>query len=263
MLRRPPRFRPAANGASPAANSASPGGNSDSPGGNGDSTARSASARQRPAAPPAETAPPPPPAAAGRSSRRSSSGPPRAADRRACAAAPEVRRIGDLNLLLPPGLAAASPLAACLGSLQQQWRQEGHQAALWQAWPAIAGPQLAPHCHPLSLQARLLTVGAPPGPWLQALQYNRLQLLGALRAAGFSVRDLRFRQYHATPLPAPGSVVEAEVWARHPSRVDVHGLADCPGCARPAPAGEMAHWGHCGFCHRQRLADLLPPPAAG
>jgi len=77
------------------------------------------------------------------------------------------------------------------------------------------------------------------------------------------VRDLRFRQYHATPLPAPGSAAELEVWARHPSRVDVHGLADCPSCARPAPAGEMAHWGHCGFCRRQRLAALRPPPAAG
>lgn len=186
----------------------------------------------------------------------------RATDRRAGAAGPEVRRIGNLNLLLPPSLAAASPLAACLSSLQQQWRQQGHEAALWQAWPAIAGPQLAPHCRPLSLQARLLTVGAAPGPWLQALQYSKLQLLGALRAAGFPVRELRFRQYHATPLPPPGSATEAEVWARHPSRVDVHGLADCPSCARPAPAGEMAHWGHCGFCRRQRLAALRPPSAA-
>jgi predicted nucleic acid-binding Zn ribbon protein len=256
MLRRSPRSRPAGNGDSPARNG-------DSPAGSADSAARSDADRQRPAEPSADPAVPPPAAVGpGSSTRRSNGGPPRAAARRFSTATPEARRIGNLNLLLPPRLAVASPLAACLSSLQQQWRQEGHQAALWQAWPAIAGPQLAPHCRPLSLQARLLTVGAAPGPWLQALQYNKLQLLGSLRAAGFPVRDLRFRQYHATPLPAPGSAAEAEVWARHPSRVDVHGLADCPSCARPAPAGEMARWGHCGFCRRQRLAALLPPPPA-
>lgn len=178
--------------------------------------------------------------------------------------APIGRRIGPLSVLLPPPPPPASPLAACLVALEQQWREQGHQAALWQAWPAIAGPQLAPHCQPLTLQGQLLTVGAPPGPWLQALQYNKLQLLGALRAAGFAVRDLRFRQFHGTPLPAPGSLQEAEAWALHPSRVDVHGLADCPACGRPAPAGEMARWGHCGFCRRQELAAplaLMPPDA--
>ncbi len=167
----------------------------------------------------------------------------------------ENRRIGNLSLLLPSAPPPASPLAACLETLKQQWRQEGQIAALWQAWPAIAGPQLAPHCRPLQLQGDLLTVGAAPGPWLQALQYNRHQLLGSLRAAGFRLRDLRFRQVHPTTLPPPGSALEEQAWALHPSRVDVHGLADCPDCGRPAPAGEMARWGHCSFCRRQRLAQ--------
>ena len=167
----------------------------------------------------------------------------------------ENRRFGNLSLLLPPRRAPATPLAACLDGLQQEWKQEGRIAALWQAWPTIAGPQLAPHCRPLQLQGDLLTVGAAPGPWLQALQYNRHQLLGSLRGAGFSLRDLRFRQMHATPLPPPGSSQEEEAWALHPSRVDVHGLADCPACGRPAPAGEMARWGHCSFCRRQELAE--------
>jgi predicted nucleic acid-binding Zn ribbon protein len=100
----------------------------------------------------------------------------------------------------------------------------------------------------------VLTVGAPPGPWLQALQYNRHQLLGALRGAGFQLRDLRLQQHHAQPAPPPASLQEQEDWARHPSRIDVHGLADCPACGRPAPAGEMALWGHCSFCRRQDLA---------
>ena len=160
-----------------------------------------------------------------------------------------------VSLLLPPPRPAASPLSSCLEALQGEWRREGRLAALWQAWPAIAGPQLAPHCRPLQLQGDLLTVGAAPGPWLQALQYNRHQLLGALRGAGFALRDLRFRQAPPVTLPPPGSLLEAEVWALHPSRVDVHGLADCPVCGRPAPAGELARWGHCSFCRRQQLAD--------
>lgn len=185
--------------------------------------------------------------------------------RRAAAAGPsraESRRIGNLSLLLPPSPPPASPLAACLETVQQQWREGGRLAALWQAWPGIAGPQLAPHCRPLQLQGDLLTVGAAPGPWLQALQYNRHQLLGALRGAGFRLRDLRFRQVQPVVLPPPGSVLEQEVWALHPSRVDVHGLADCPACGRPAPAGELGLWGHCSFCRRQRLAEASLPVAA-
>ena len=166
----------------------------------------------------------------------------------------QTRRIGNLSVLLAAPKPPASAVASCLETLQQQWRRDGHLAALWQAWPRIAGAQLASHCRPLQLQGGLLTVGAAPGPWLQALQYHRHQLLGALRGAGFTVRDLRVQQHHATAIPAAGSSLEAEIWALHPSRIDVHGQADCPECRRPAPAGEMARWGHCSFCRRDWLA---------
>jgi predicted nucleic acid-binding Zn ribbon protein len=166
----------------------------------------------------------------------------------------EGRRFGALSLLLPSTPPPPRSLAGCLEQLQEGWRRDGHLAALWQAWPRIAGPQLAPHCRPLQLQGGVLTVGAPPGPWLQALQYNRHQLLGALRGAGFTVRDLRLRQYHPAAAVTPGSRDEADAWAVHPCRIDIHGLADCPACGRPAPAGEMARWGHCSFCRRSSLS---------
>ncbi len=168
------------------------------------------------------------------------------------------RRIGNLSLLLPPQPAPATPLARCLDQLQNDWKREGNLAALWQAWPTIAGPQLAAHCRPLQLQGGQLTVGAAPGSWLQALQYNRHQLLGAIRGAGFPVRDLRVRQHHPGPGSLPGCLNEAQVWAVHPSRIDVHGLAECPCCHRPAPAGEMARWGHCSFCRRSETSGRLP-----
>ena len=108
----------------------------------------------------------------------------------------QTRQIGNLSLLLPAPRPGARGLGSCLKALEKDWHRGGHLAALWQAWPTIAGPQLAPHCRPLRLQGGLLTVGAAPGPWLQALQYNRHQLIGALRAAGFSLRDLKIEQHY-------------------------------------------------------------------
>ena len=165
----------------------------------------------------------------------------------------QTRQIGNLSLLLPAPRPGASGLGSCLKALEKDWHRGGHLAALWQAWPKIAGPQLAPHCRPLRLQGGLLTVGASPGPWLQALQYNRHQLIGALRAAGFSLRDLKIEQHYSRAQATPGGEAEAQTWAVHPSRVDVHGMATCPSCGSPAPAGEMALWGHCSFCRRAQL----------
>lgn len=194
--------------------------------------------------------------------RVSSSGPQRATRRprrRATGPTFSVRRAHGVAYLVPTPPAAAAPLADCLRELQRSWQRDNPLAALWQAWPAIAGPQLAPHCRPLALRGGILTVGAAPGPWLQALLYNRPQLLGALRGAGFAVRDLRLQQHHPLPAPPPGSDLEEDVWACHPCRIDVHGLADCPLCRRPAPAGELARWGRCGFC----LLSVAPPGGEG
>ena len=163
------------------------------------------------------------------------------------------RRQGAITLLQPPPPAPAQALGSVLSELERHWRGEGHLAALWQAWPRIAGPQLAQHCRPLRLQGRRLTVGASHPQWLQALRFNRHQLLGALRAAGFAVQDIQIQQHHAEALPAPGSDQEAQAWAQHPSRVDVFGMASCPCCSRPAPAGELQRWSHCSLCERQRM----------
>ncbi len=168
------------------------------------------------------------------------------------------RRQGGVTVLLPPPRPPAEGVASCLDRLSQAWQRDGNLAALWQAWPRLAGPQLAPHCRPLRLQNGRLSVGAAPGPWLQALQYNRHQLLGALRAAGFAVREVKVEQHHANPLPPPGSSEAEEVWLHHPSRVDTHGMEACPRCGSPAPSGEIQLWGHCGFCRRDELSAVLP-----
>ena len=161
------------------------------------------------------------------------------------------RRQGEVNLLLPPPRPPAQGLGSVLAQLQRDWKGDGHLAALWQAWPRIAGPQLAQHCRPLRLQGKRLTVGASHPQWLQALRFNRHQLLGALRGAGFAVQDIQIQQHHGAPPPPPGTALESASWAEHPSRVDVHGMGTCPRCQRPSPRGEMRRWGHCSFCERQ------------
>ncbi|MFL0768975.1 MAG: DUF721 domain-containing protein [Prochlorococcus sp.] len=173
------------------------------------------------------------------------------------ALAPDAQRkrlgSGRGELLQPAAPAPAKHLASLLQDVQRNWKEQGSLAGLWQDWPRIAGPQLAPHCHPLSIQKGTLVIGASHPQWRQALQYNRPQLLAALRAAGHPIRDLRIQQHH--PAKAPQMESEADLWAVHPSRIDVHGMANCPSCNSPSPAGEMARWGHCGFCQRQKLAD--------
>jgi predicted nucleic acid-binding Zn ribbon protein len=163
------------------------------------------------------------------------------------------RRQGGVNVLVPPPPLPAQALAPLLEALQRQWQGEGHLAALWQAWPRIAGPQLAQHCRPLRLQNGRLTVGASHPQWLQALRFSRHQLLGALRAAGFSLTDIQIQQHLPPALPPAGSELEAANWRRHPCRVDVHGMGSCERCQRPAPTGELQRWGHCSFCQREQM----------
>lgn len=165
----------------------------------------------------------------------------------------EQRRVGNVSFLVPSAPAPATRLGSCLRQLQEHWRRDESLAALWQAWPGIAGAQLAPHCRPLRLQGGRLVVGASHPQWLQALRFNKHRLLGALRGAGFSVKDLVLQQHQPTPMPPFGSEEEAQVWAHHPSRVDVFGMDSCPRCQRPAPAGELQRWGHCSFCRREDL----------
>ena len=155
------------------------------------------------------------------------------------------------NYLLPIPAKGASPLQHCLKELEGGWQGQGHLAALWQAWPKIAGAELAPHCRPLRLQGSVLWVGVEQPHWLLALRYAKHQLLGALRAAGFSVQRVELEQRMQIPLAALASSESANSWAEHPSRVDSHGSCLCPSCQIPTPGGEIKRWGSCSLCLRQ------------
>ena len=170
------------------------------------------------------------------------------------------RRFGNGELLMPPAPAAAQPIKGCLEALKIAWRQEGSLAALWQDWPTLAGDLLASHCQPLALRNGVLSVGASHPQWRQALLYSKLQLLASIRAAGHPVRDLRIQQHHQQPRRIASDPLDD--WKRHPSRIDVHGIAPCPRCGTPSPMGEMAQWGHCSFCRRLQLSERQVPNSA-
>lgn len=160
---------------------------------------------------------------------------------------------GRGELLQPAPPAPARTLGSLLKDLELNWKQQGSLAGLWQDWPRVAGEKLAQHCRPIRIHGGTLFIGASHPQWRQALQYNRLQLLAALRSAGHQIKDLKVQQHHASPNIQ--KISETDLWALHPSRVDIHGVAKCPTCSSPSPAGEMARWGCCGLCHRQQLSN--------
>ena len=55
----------------------------------------------------------------------------RRGNRRRTGEAVQTRQVGNVALLMPPARPPASALATCLDNLQQDWRREGHLAALW------------------------------------------------------------------------------------------------------------------------------------
>ncbi len=176
------------------------------------------------------------------------------------ALAPDNQRkvFGQGEVLQEPPPSPLSEISSCLEKLKVKWTEKGSLAALWHDWPKIAGEKLASNCRPISLRRGVLIIGASHPQWRQALIYNRSRLLASLKAGGHNIKDLRIQQHHLTERKTIEN--ESSIWERHPSRIDIHGLASCDKCGSPAPAGEMALWGKCGFCRRQDLEEQREPP---
>ena len=145
-----------------------------------------------------------------------------------------------------------SSLSTCLNHLKKDWKKNKSIASLWKDWPKIAGSQLSSHCIPLTFNRGTLTIGANHPHWIQALIFNRNQLLAALKAEGHEIKNIRIKQYF--PENKPLNKEEKDIWEKHPSRSDIHGKQPCPICNSPSPNGEISLWGKCGFCRREELA---------
>lgn len=142
-------------------------------------------------------------------------------------------------------------LSKCLEEIQVSMKGSNDMAGIWQDWSKIAGEPLASNCQPINLRYGILYIGSKHPQWRQALIYNRIRLLEIIRKTGYPIKEIRVQQYHPEPLIE--IECEENIWARHPSRTDVHGLATCEKCGKPAPAGEMALWGSCSFCKRKNF----------
>ena len=158
---------------------------------------------------------------------------------------------GEILQDAPPPL--ASDLFSCLEDVKKAWQKKDNNiAGLWQDWSKLAGEPLASNCRPLNLRRGVLVVGAKHPQWLQALIYNRPQLLARIRAQGYAIKDLRIQQYQPNH-PKKALESERSIWAKHPSRIDIHGMSKCSHCSAPAPSGELALWGMCGFCRCKKI----------
>ena len=103
----------------------------------------------------------------------------------------------------------------------------------------------------LTIQNKVLTIGAGHPQWRQALIYNRLKLIESLKSKGYKIKDIRIRQFYPVDLDQKEN--EKEIWKNHPSRTDINGIIDCPSCQVPSPKGEIKLWGKCSFCRRKEL----------
>ena len=139
----------------------------------------------------------------------------------------------------------------CLEAIKASWMEKGSIGGLIQDWGKITGTQLASNCTPLSIHNKVLTVGASHPQWRQALLYNRIQLIESLKLHGYHIKEVRIKQYY--PVPLVKGISEKEIWNKHPSRTDIHGLSTCQVCKTPSPNGEINLWGKCCFCRRKEL----------
>ena len=156
---------------------------------------------------------------------------------------------GEVLQAAPP--APLTEISNCLEKIKVGWKKEGYLAALWHDWSKVVGSKLAANCRPISLKRGVLVIGASHPQWRQALIYNRSRLLASLKAGGHKIKELRIQQHHLTENKKIDS--EFNIWEKHPSRIDVHGVNTCDLCGSPAPAGEINLWGKCGFCRRHDL----------
>ncbi len=147
---------------------------------------------------------------------------------------------------------SSESLANCLKALKHSLNKKNSLGALIQEWQSIAGKTLASNCNPISLNRGILVIGASHPQWRQALIYNRVQLISSLKKAGYKIKDIRIQQHY--PQPPKDKLNEQSVREKHPSRIDVHGMAACDVCGSPCPAGELTLWKKCVFCRRQEFS---------
>ena len=147
-----------------------------------------------------------------------------------------------------------SGIESCLAGVKAAIKKKNHLAKIQDSWRTLVGEKLSENCQPIRLNQGVLVIGAEYPQWRQALMYNRMKLLSSIRAAGHDVRELKIQQYYPNKVNK-NSEDELSIWERHPSRIDVHGIAKCSSCGIPAPAGEMAFWGTCSLCRQIELSN--------
>ncbi len=145
-------------------------------------------------------------------------------------------------------------ISGCLEEIQRTLHTQNTLGGLLKEWSTLIGEPLASNCKPIALQRGVLLIGASHPQWLQALQYNRMELLEALKKSEKKIKDIKIQRHHSSK-KEENTISEKQIWQSHPSRIDIHGIAKCKSCGAPGPAGEIKIWGVCGFCRRIQFTN--------
>ena len=113
----------------------------------------------------------------------------RRGNRRRTGEAVQTRQVGNVALLMPPARPPASALATCLDNLQQDWRREGHLAALWRDDRDIDSPDvLKDLCRTVGLPEDLVDRALDPAPQSElAANLERAMSAGAIGSPTYVV----------------------------------------------------------------------------
>jgi predicted nucleic acid-binding Zn ribbon protein len=168
-------------------------------------------------------------------------------------------------------------LNAVLRQLKKtHWRDQQALEQLLAIWPELVGPEVAAQTRPITLSTQdILQVATSSGAWAQNLAFERVRLLGKVRASwNPAVKDIHFspQRWHR-PQVTQSLVLELDLQtAQRSKKVQRKALASktaqqafsdwaksvrqnadqhatrCPICQCPTPAAELNRWGRCALC---------------
>nr|AUG32775.1 hypothetical protein PLO_803 [Paulinella longichromatophora] len=146
-----------------------------------------------------------------------------------------------------------SSISKCLKSLKTVQKVDPLLSRLWDDWEKIVGESLSLHCIPINLKNQRVTIGVSELQWSRALNFHRQSLILSFRKQGFNVRDLQVQQYSSSYSLGDRLNQNLTTWQYHPSRIDLHGISSCPACNSFTSQGEIARWGNCSLCQRNKF----------
>lgn len=110
---------------------------------------------------------------------------------------------------------------------QPSWKGRWLFQRLQTLWPALVGPSVMQHTHPIAIQRQILQVATSTPSWSQTLSFERVRLLRKINQhpdlQSLNLRDIHFStaqwEQWQRLLPQIATLQEQAHWQNHPSRL--------------------------------------------